>query len=89
MSSLVTSAPSGKMNVPDPRRPDREEGAARYRSDEAISLRILRQTCGANKVEDAELTLCGGDESIDHHLRTVEEVSELREEESVRSRYYI
>ena len=73
------------MNVPDPRRPVREEGAARYRSDEAISLRIVCQTCGAKKVEDAELTLGGGDESIDHHLRAIEEVSELREGGGVRS----
>lgn len=28
-------------------------------------------------VENVELTLCGGDESIDHHLRTIEEVSKL------------
>lgn len=41
----------------------------------------------SEQVEDVWLTLRGGDERIDHYLRAIEEVSELREgEESQRQK---
>ena len=82
----VTYAPNGKKNVPDPHRPDHEGGAAQSRSGEATSLRISHQTHRMEQDNDGKPTFSRGDESIDHNLCAIKEVSELGGGEGIRNR---